>query len=87
MGQDFEHYGEKTSEAPTRSVGVKRLVSLQKVRACIEEILREATVHPDDCLECIANNALCSAKIPLVVEKSSNDEEPYPVRVAGWVNI
>jgi hypothetical protein len=87
MGQDVEHYGENTSEAPTRSVGVNRLVNLQKVRACIEEILREATVHPDDCLECIANDALRSAKIPLVVEKSSNDEEPYPVRVAGWVNI
>ncbi len=63
---------------------VERMVSLQVVRAALEEVLREATKHPNDCLECIANDALISFGIPLIVSKSDEDDCPYPVSITGW---
>ena len=40
MGPDVEHYEDNTSEAPTRSVGVQRLV-MRSCPGCGEELLEE----------------------------------------------
>jgi hypothetical protein len=55
-------------------------ISLEDVRGCLREILREAYRHPEDELADIVSDALVSWCIPLVVDEIGDEEDPFDVK-------
>ena len=59
-------------------------ISIESICGCITEILREIYKHPEhsvylDNLGDIANDALCSWRIPLIVDSVLDDDEPFVI--------
>lgn len=51
----------------------------QRFAGCIREIIVEAHKYPNDCLECIANDAILSFRLPLEVYKNDDSDIIYDV--------
>jgi hypothetical protein len=54
---------------------------LERFAGCVKEIIVEAQRNPNDCLECIANDAVISWGIPLEIFKNDDDGIVYDVIV------